>query len=161
MTEDRDMTTTKTNKYEATCEKCGNRVPVGQGNLRRFGSRWIVEHRYTQDSQGNCLHPAYQRTFVKSSEVMARRTAKAMTTSHPYIGRTWAEVMEASEYFDGEPEATDLAHRTWVIVNARAEMEADPTMHKFIPHLDTTTNWGDPTEAVAHAMEEWHDRRHG
>lgn len=38
--------------------------------------------------------------------------------AHRYTGMTWAEVMEANEYFDGEPEVTERHRAAWEAANA-------------------------------------------
>ena len=36
--------TTKPNRYAATCATCGNRVPAQGGTLSKQGTRWEVRH---------------------------------------------------------------------------------------------------------------------
>lgn len=37
-----------------------------------------------------------------------------------YAGKSWSQVMEDNEYFDGETEIAAEAHRVWALINRRS-----------------------------------------
>lgn len=122
--------TTRTNKYDATCEKCDRTVIAGTGILkgRMVGGsrRWLVEHttcpvvRRIERCSGDVHGPA-------DDECLGARCVQAMTTRrreasaryeadhgrYPYVGMTWPQVLEANEHFDGETEIRTAARTEW------------------------------------------------
>lgn len=157
------MTTTapKTNKSAAECANCGTHLEPGMGRLAgKSGRTWTIV--CLADCGSTAAMPKLRRPNTRDRGGMnAVRGVAARREAKSYVGMTWAEVLEANEHFDGEPEITDAAHRRWVSENAEAQMAADPAMRKYIPFIDRTTNWGDADEAIMHAMEAYADRYEG
>jgi hypothetical protein len=142
------MTTTNTNKFATKCNSCQGDIAPGAGVLigRMVGGsrRWLYRHDDGACNTGPAM-PTLRRPNVRkaSGGMNSVRAIAAARPANSYVGMTWAEVLEANEHFDGEPEIADAAHRRWVAENAEAEMNADPALRIFIPYLDRRTNWGD------------------
>lgn len=101
MTNTASNLTNRINIYAGSCVSCGSKVEAGTGHLvSKDGGRWSVAHGNTSPAGRAC--PG-QVTIVAAVPAPAYR----------YVGMTWAQVMEANEFFDGEDEPRTAARRRW------------------------------------------------